>query len=218
MGIEINVYGVSHIDIPVTSLQRSLRIYRDLLGFAEKSAGEGRVDLDAGGTIVLRLLEVSGAEHRVALRVHAATVESVYAALLHLGCAQVHEVLRSPDQDLIGCVRDPDGHTLYVWRPLTEDEYDFVPALPKQMTWAPEAEALLKSLLKSVPALFRALARWKVVRVAEELATATNLVTREEVIRGFILASPRVTRGRNRQPLIDHGVAVDRYEDDWKAD
>lgn len=218
MGIEVNVYGVSHIDIPVNSLQRSLRIYRDLLGFAEKSAGEGRVDLDAGGTIVLRLLEVSRAEHRVALRVHAATVESVHAALLQLGCAQVHEVLRSPEQELMGCLRDPDGHTLYVWRPLTEDEYDFVPALPKQMTWAPEAEVLLKSLLKSVPALFRALARWKVVRVAEELAAPTNLVTREEVIRGFILASPRVTRGRNRGPLIDHGVSVDRYQADWEAD
>jgi hypothetical protein len=56
------------------------------------------------------------------------------------------------------------------------------------------------------------------VAVAEELAGSRNLVTREEVIRGFILASPRVTRPRNRQPLLDHGVDVDRYRDDWDAD
>ncbi len=34
----------------------------------------------------------------------------------------------------------------------------------------------------------------------------------------YILASPKVTRGRNRQPLLDHGIDVDRYQADWDAD
>jgi hypothetical protein len=58
----------------------------------------------------------------------------------------------------------------------------------------------------------------KVSKSGEELAEKTNFVTREEVIRGFILASPRVTRGRNRQPLIDHGIDVAKYAGDWDAE
>jgi hypothetical protein len=115
-------------------------------------------------------------------------------------------------------VRDPDGNILSVWRELTEDELDVVPALPKELTWTEDAETFLQSLLRSVPALFRALARYRVTREAEALAARTRVVTREEVIRGYILASPKVTRGRNRKPLIEHGVDVDKYKADWDAD
>ncbi|MEP7099780.1 MAG: DUF2621 family protein [Burkholderiales bacterium] len=105
-----------------------------------------------------------------------------------------------------------------MWRPLSEDEYDAVPELPKKLVWASDADALLKQLLQGVPALFRALARRKVARVVEELSARSRFVTREEVIRGYILASPRVTRGRSRKPLIDAGIDVDRYQADWDAD
>jgi catechol 2,3-dioxygenase-like lactoylglutathione lyase family enzyme len=213
---EAVVHGLSHVDVPVRDLGRALAIYRTTLGFGERSRGEGWVDLDAGGTIALRLLQVRRVQNRAALRVQAGTVEAVFQALLASGCKALYEPRRTAAQELEGRVADPDGHTLHVWRPLTEDEYDFVPELPKEMAWTPDAEALLKSLLKSVPALFRGLARRKVVRFAEELGS-TGLVTREELIRGFILASPRVTRGRNRQPLLDHGVEVDRYQADWDA-
>ncbi|MFO7653172.1 MAG: hypothetical protein R6X25_05045, partial [Candidatus Krumholzibacteriia bacterium] len=55
-------------------------------------------------------------------------------------------------------------------RRLTEDEWNFVPELPKQGEWYPDAEDLLQRLLGHVPALFRMLARRKVTRVVEELA------------------------------------------------
>lgn len=215
---ETIVYGVSHVDLPTRDLARALKIYRDVLGFGVKAEGEGFVDLDGGGTVALRLVESARPEGRGALRVHAGTVEATMAALVRAGCVRLYEPLRTPTQELVGALRDPDGHALYVWRPLTEDEYDVVPEIPKEMTWEAEADELLKSLLKKVPALFRVLARRRVARVAEELAGKRNLVTREEVIRGFILASPRVTRGRNRQPLLDHGVDVERYREDWEAD
>jgi hypothetical protein len=134
------------------------------------------------------------------------------------GARALYPIYRTPAQELCGAVQDGDGNSIIVWRPLTEDEYDVVPPVPKVMTWAPDAEALLKSLLRSVPALFRALARRRVALVAEELAGVRKLVTREDVIRGFILASPKVTRGRNRQPLVDHGIDVDAYKADWEAD
>lgn len=113
---------------------------------------------------------------------------------------------------------DPEGHTLIVWRPLSEDEYDHIPALPKELTWSAEAEELLQALLKSVPSLFRALARWRVSKNAEHLAEATRVVQREQVIRSFILSSAKVTRYRNRQPLIDQGIDVSRYESDFESE
>ena len=40
----------------------------------------------------------------------------------------------------------------------------------------------------------------------------------EQVIRGYILSSPRITRGRNRKPLVEAGIDVERYRADWDAD
>ncbi|MCU0659570.1 MAG: VOC family protein [Polyangiaceae bacterium] len=210
-------YGLSHIDVPVTSLQRAEQIYHQATGFPVQRRGEGWLDIDAGG-FLLRLVLTHRPEARATLRLQAPSVEDALVALVNAGTTLLYGAMRTPDQELIGAVRDPDGNQIYVWRPLTEDEFDYVPELPKEMTWLPEAEDFLKSLLRSIPALFRALARRRVVAVSEELAQGKNLVTREEVIRGFILASPRITRYRNRQPLIDHGVDVDRYREDWESD
>lgn len=210
----VTFFGLSHVDIPVTDLARAKRLYAGVLGFVVRSEGEGWADLDAGAG-GLRLLETRRPEHRTAIRVQSPTVETALEHLSRSGTRLVYPAARTADQQLVGAVQDPDGNTIYVWRPLTEDEWGFVPELPVEMAWHPEAEALLKSLLKSVPALFRGLARRRVVAVVEELAERTKFVTREEVIRGFILASPRVTRERNRKPLVEHGVDVDRYAADW---
>jgi catechol 2,3-dioxygenase-like lactoylglutathione lyase family enzyme len=208
-------YGISHVVVPVADLARARRFYA-ALGFETPAEGKGYVDLD-GGTLKLRLVEARPPQGSVTIRVQSPTVEAALDLLVNGGARLLHAAKRTPDQQVVGAVSDPDGNTLQIWRELSEDEYDFVPALPKQLAWRPEAEDLLKSLLKSVPALFRMLARHKVVAMSEHLASATRVVTREEVIRGFILASPKVTRGRNRKPLIDHGVDVERYRDDWDA-
>lgn len=211
------IHGLSHVDLPVRDLDQALAIYERVLGFTSRTRGEGHVDLDAG-TVTLRLVLAPEAGRRVTLRVQAGTVEAAFDALVRAGCTAVHAAERSPERECLASLRDPDGHTLLVWRPLTEDEYDVVPGLPKELQWTEDAEHLLQSLLKSVPALFRGLARRKVVRVAEELAGARRVVTREEVVRGLILASPRITRGRNRKPLVEHGIDVERYQADWDAD
>jgi catechol 2,3-dioxygenase-like lactoylglutathione lyase family enzyme len=210
-------FGLSHVDVPVTDLGRAEALYHGATGFPIKTRGPGWIEVDASG-VLLRLLQTRSPEHTVALRLQSAAVAEAVDSLVSAGATLLYRASRTPEQELLGAVRDPDGNILYVWRPLTEDEYDFVPDLPKQLSWAPDAEDLLKSLLKSVPALFRGLARHRIVAVAEELAESRRLVTREEVIRGFILASPRVTRSRNRQPLIDHGIDVERYKSDWDAD
>lgn len=215
---ELVVFGISHVDLAVRDLRRARAIYVDTLGFAVKASGEGWLDLEAGGSVAVRLLEVARIERRAAVRVLTSTVEATFDALVRAGCHAAYPPFRTGADELVAVAHDPDGNVLTVWRALSEDELDVVPQLPTTMTWAPEADALLKSLLKAVPALFRGLARRKVAALAESLAGRRNLVTREEVIRAYILASPKVTRGRNRQPLIDHGVDVDAYQADWDAD
>ncbi len=212
---EITFFGVSHVDLPVRDLARAKRLYSGVLGFVVRAEGEGWADLDTG-TGALRLVETRRSASRVAIRVQTPTVEAAIEYLSHHGTTIAYPAARTPDQQLVGAVQDPDGNTIYLWRPLTEDEYGFDPDLPTELTWEPDAEALLKSLLKSVPVLFRILARRRVVAVAEELAGPRKLVTREEVIRGMILASPKITRERNRRPLIEHGIDVDRYAADWE--
>jgi predicted enzyme related to lactoylglutathione lyase len=211
------VFGLSHIDLPVTDLERSLALYAGVLNFPETARGEGWADLDAGGC-TLRLVLTRRPEHLGAVRVQSSTVGETAAAMLREGARLVHPAARTPEQTLLAALRDPDGNAIYVWRPLSEDEYERVPELPKSLSWQPDAEQLLKSLLRSVPALFRGLARRRVTAVAEELVGPSLQVGREEVIRGFILASPKITRPRNRQPLIDQGVDVERYRADWEAD
>lgn len=213
---EATFFGLSHVDVPVSDLVRAKRLYSEVLGFSMKAEGEGWADLDAR-TSALRLVETRHPKNRAAIRVQASMVESAIDMLTKNGTTLAHAAFRTPDQNLVGAVHDPDGNTIYVWRPLTEDEYSVVPELPTELAWLPEAESLLKSLLKSVPALFRGFARRRVVAVAEELAEQTKLVTREEVIRGMILASPRITRERNRKPLVEHGIDVNRYAADWES-
>lgn len=211
-------FGLGDVEVEVADLARSLRIYHEATEFPIKARGEGWVVIDANGAGAIRLIEVPRPESRARLRLLVPDVAVALDALVSAGAKRVKDATRTPGLELVGVSRDPDGNIVQVYRPLTEDEYDFEPEIPKEMTWDPEAEALLKSLLKSVPILFRALARRKVTRVAEELAERTRRVTREEVIRGTILASAKVTRSRNRQPLIEHGIDVDKYQADWDAD
>ncbi len=212
------VFGITHIDIACSNIERSRRLYESVLGFIVSGEGAGWTDLDAGGGVLARLIQVRAVERPCALRVRSADVAATLHALAGAGCTLVHDADRTPEQTLEGSVVDPDGHSLCIWRPLSEDEFETVPELPKALVWTEDADALLKQLLRAVPALFRSLARRKVVRVVEMLAESAHHVTREEVIRGYILASPKVTRARNRKPLQDAGIDIDRYQADWDAD
>jgi catechol 2,3-dioxygenase-like lactoylglutathione lyase family enzyme len=214
--VSVPIFGISHVDMPVSDLVRSEKIFVDVLGFHVKKRGDGWIDLDAGAC-TLRLVRTRKVEHPVTVRVLTSDVDGVLRSLRAHGATLMYPPTRTPAQELIAQVSDPDGHGIIVWRELTEDEYDFVPEVPKAMTWMPEAESLLQSLLASVPALFRALARRKVARTTEDLAGASNLVTREHVIRGYILASAKITRYRLRQPLVDHGINPAHYAAEFEA-
>jgi len=43
-----------------------------------------------------------------------------------------YEPMHTPELEEMACVSDADGHAIVLWRALTEDEWGFVPELPKQ--------------------------------------------------------------------------------------
>lgn len=209
-------FGVSHLVVPVTDVERAARLWRDVMGFADARRGEGYLDIDSGN-VVIRLMQVAAVESRISLRLSVSRVDEAYQALLAGGAASRYAPMRTPELEEIACVSDADGHAIVLWRALTEDEWGFVPELPKEGEWTPEAEALLQRLLSHVPALFRMLARRKTTRVIEQLAReAQSPVTRELVIKGYITSSAKVTRYRLVEPLRAEGINPDDYREDFE--
>lgn len=208
-------YGVSHIIMPVTDLERTVSLWRDVMGFAESKRGEDYVDIDSGN-ITIRLIKVPTVESKISLRLSVLDVTKTYQALLAGGASSRYEPMRTPELEKMACINDPDGHSIVLWRALSEDEWGFVPELPKHGEWQPDAEDLLQRLLKHVPAFFRMLARRKTTRVIEMLARELQSpVTREIVIRGYITASAKVTRYRLVEPLRAEGINPDDYQEDF---
>lgn len=208
-------FGISHLVVPVTDLERAARMWRDVMGFTQARRGEGYLDIDTGN-VAIRLIQVATVESKVSLRLTVGDVAQGYRALLAAGAVSRYEPMKTPELEEMACVGDPDGHTIVLWRALTEDEWGFVPELPKEGEWQPEAEQLLKRLLAHVPAVFRMLARRKTTRVIEMMAREAHTpVTRELVIKGYITSSAKVNRYRLVEPLRAEGINPDDYREDF---
>lgn len=209
-------FGISHLIVPVTALDASAALWGDVMGFTAVQRGEGFVDMDTGSA-TLRLLQVQKVESSVLLRLQVSDVTAAYGALLAAGAASRYAPMKTPQLEEMACVSDADGHAIVLWRALSEDEWGFVPELPKQGEWLPDAEDLLKRLLAHVPALFRMLARRKTTRVIEQLAAeAHSPVTQEWVIKGYITASAKITRFRLVEPLRAEGINPDDYRAEFE--
>ncbi len=204
-------FGISHLIVPTTQLERSTQLWRDVIGFGA-TCGEGYADIDTGSA-VLRLVQVPAVEATVSVRLQVSDVAQAYTLLLAAGAQPRYAPMKTPALEEMACVSDGDGHAIVLWRALSEDEWGFVPELPMQGEWLPDAEDLLKRLLAHVPAIFRMLARRKTTKVIEHMAKEANSpVTRELVIKGYITASAKVTRFRTREPLRAEGINPDDYQ------
>ncbi|MDH5736410.1 MAG: DUF2621 family protein, partial [Gammaproteobacteria bacterium] len=199
-------HGISHIDLQVVDLKKARDFWSQLVGFAVSKEGEGYAELDSGN-VAIRLIEVPAIEQTATLRLSVPDVSQAYEHLLQQGAISRYEPMQTPDLQKIACVTDDNGHSIIIWRALSEDEWGFVPELHKTGDWLPDAEQLVVNLLSHVPAFFRMLARRKVTRVVEQLAKADDSpVTREHVIKGYITASAKVTRVRLIKPLLAEGI------------
>lgn len=205
-------HGISHIDIQVISLSKGRQLWSEVIGLMVSNEGAGYIELDSGN-VAIRLIEVPGIEQTSTIRLSVPSVNQAYQKLLNHGAIGKYEPMHTPDLQKIACVIDDNGHSIIVWRSLSEDEWDFVPELPKTGEWYPDAEQLVINLLSHVPAFFRMLARRKVTRVVEELANEDqSAVTREHVIKGYITSSAKVTRSRLIDPLKAEGINPDDYK------
>jgi predicted enzyme related to lactoylglutathione lyase len=210
-------FGVTHVDVPITDFTRAEAFWGKLIGLNEVKRGEGFIDLDSG-SVILRLVQVQQLTRPVTLRVNVLDVQQAYDKLSQAGGHPLYGVQRTPALELEAHVADPDGNIVIVWRELTEDEYGFIPELPKQDEWEPESEILLNELLSYVPTLFRSMARRKVTRIIEEIAGYDNSpVTREHVIRGYILSSAKIKRDRLIEPLKKCGIDPEKYPEEFDA-
>jgi len=208
-------YGISHIDLPVSNIERASKFWCDVIGLTEIKRGEGFIDLDSGN-MAIRLIQVSEVKNPVSLRIPVHNLQTAYELILKANTKSAYEPMRTDNLEEIACVTDEDGHSIILWRLLTEDEWDFVPQLPKEGEWYPDAEELLKRLLSYVPAMFRGLARRKVTKVVEMLAKEDHsAVTREHAIKGYITSSAKVTRGRLIEPLKKEGINPDDYKEEF---
>lgn len=212
------IFGLSHVDIFVRELARAERFWVEGTGFSVRRRAEGFVDVDAGNAL-LRIAVVARPSGRAHVRLQSNDVEADARRLVDAGGTLLYEPMRTEALELVATVACPDGHSVYVCRELTEDEYGFVPELPTTAAWTPPAEVLLKGLLGHVPALFRGLARRKVTRNAEHLAlhTGRGVVDEDTVVRAYILSNAKITRDRVRAPLLAHGYNPEDYPDELEA-
>lgn len=205
-------YGLTHVLVPVRRLEAA-RIFYERLGFSATARDGGRrSDLEACGSVI-RLTEVRGDIAPVTLRLQAVSIGSVVEALPEVEIRPVRTAARELEAE----VRDPDGNRLVFWRRLSEDEYERPEPLPMRQIWQADAQSLMQSLLASVPALFRDVARTGAVAEAEYLAGKDTSVDTEAAVRGFVRATPRLVRSRARQPLVDLGLDPDRYRSDFEV-
>jgi catechol 2,3-dioxygenase-like lactoylglutathione lyase family enzyme len=118
------IHGVG-ITVLVTELDRSIRFYRDTLGFFEIDSGAGSAVLASGGTrLVLRTVhELSPTTGRlIYLNLEVGDVEGMYEELRAKGVAFVHgprAVNRGDRLELwAASFHDPDGHNIAItqWR------------------------------------------------------------------------------------------------------
>lgn len=210
-------FGVSHIDLPVTDFARAEAFWGKLIGLKEVKRGEGFIDLDSGSVIV-RMVHVAKVTRPATVRVSVPDVQTAFDLLVQAGGQGLYEAYRTPALEIEAHVADPDGNTVIVWRDLSEDEYGFTPELPKQGEWPADGEKLLNELLAFVPALFRSMARRKVTKIIEEVAAMDRKpITRETVIRGYIMASAKVKRDRLIEPLRKCGINPDNYKEEFDS-
>jgi predicted enzyme related to lactoylglutathione lyase len=210
-------FGVSHIDLPVTDFARAEAFWGKLIGLKEVKRGEGFVDLESG-TVIMRLVQVPKVARPVTVRVSVPDVAAAYNLLIQSGGRGLYEAYRTPALEIEAHVADPDGNAVIVWRELSEDEYGFTPELPKQGEWEQGTEKLLNELLSYVPALFRGMARRKVTKIIEEVAEMDRtVVTRETVIRGYIMSSAKIKRDRLIEPLKLCGIDPDNYREEFDS-
>lgn len=212
------IFGISHVVLPVHDLELARCFYSLTMGCEEELADQNFLEL-SNGFFRLRLeLQVIPLSP-VTLWIECDQIMESCLALCAIGA----ELLQAEEHQVglaKALLRDPFGHTLILWRNLSEDELDTPPALPKTQAWLPEAEVLVHILLKEVPDAFRAGARKASVLEAEYLSQESNenQVSKYSAILGCIRSAPLFRRDMLKEPLDRQGVDWQLYQAEFEPD
>lgn len=118
-------FGISHLIVPTADLERAAQLWRDVIG-AEVHRGDGFVDIDTGSA-TLRLAQVSRVESSLSLRLQVRQVQTTYDSLLAAGCSTRYAPMKTPELEGNGLRQRWRQASIVLWRPLSEDEWGFVP-------------------------------------------------------------------------------------------
>ena len=86
------------------------------------------------------------------------------------------------------------------------------------MQWASDASAKFQEMLSDVPAMFRGMAKSMAASAAEKAATERGAteVSFEDMVRGFIQATPGHMREDLKKLFAGHGVEIQNYRADFE--
>ena len=131
--------GLTHLELPVTRLGRSRRLYEQGAGFLPVAEDAEGVDLEAGG-VVLGLRRCAD-PLPVVLRLQTTDPGDALSALASSGAVPLQWPEVVFDRELRAIALDPDGHRLILWRRLRESELGRPVDLPTVLSWASPAAA-----------------------------------------------------------------------------
>lgn len=195
---------------PVDDVEQAAHFFEHTLGFHERSVTHDGVQL-GNGALTVRLVPCTGPRVPGVLEIEMETrdLQEATAQLRAAGTLRVlqGEAWVTPERMEMRC-QGPYGVCVTLARTFNEDELGILPELPVQLTWAPEADACLKQILRFVPVAFRGIARRRVTERAEQLTLAAGkrVVEQPLALRALVQSTPAFQHQRLQEELRSAGI------------
>ncbi len=136
-------------------------------------------------------------------------IQEAAAMLRHAGALHIlqDETWVTPERTEMRC-QVPYGVRVTLTRTFNEDELGILPDLPVSLTWAPEADACLKQILRCIPVIFRGIARRRVTERAETLTLAAGkrVVEQSLALCALVQSTPAFQHQRLQEELRSAGI------------
>jgi hypothetical protein len=97
-------------------------------------------------------------------------------------------------------------------------DIEFAGEMDQRMQWTSDAGEKFDAMLNDVPVMFRGMAKSMASAAAEKVAgeRGATEVGYEDMVRGFIKATPGHMRNGLKQIFAAHGVDLEKYQGDFQ--
>lgn len=193
----------------VPDVEQAATFFEQLLGFHERCATHDGVQM-GNGALTVRLIPCTPVQTTGALHIELETADlpATVATLMQAGGRVVQPEHWVTPERVETRLQAPHGVCLTLARTFNEDELGILPALPASLTWATDAEACLKHILRFVPVMFRGLARRRVTERAEKLTLAAGRQTVDTptALQALVYSTPAFQHQRLQDELLRAGI------------